>query len=98
VGPSGVGKGTLINCILEKYGGLFERKISYTTRAKKAYEKSQGQYNFITKEDFMRVRISMNDVIVYRELRETNLLNGAMYMGTFMELHMPNLKESRLRV
>ncbi len=32
VGPSGVGKGTLIGKVLENYGGLFERKISYTTR------------------------------------------------------------------
>ena len=55
VGPSGVGKGTLINAVIQKYGGLFERKISYTTRQKKAYEKSEGNYHFITKEDFMRV-------------------------------------------
>jgi guanylate kinase len=55
VGPSGVGKGTLVNGILKKYGSLFEQKISYTTRQKKGYEKSQGSYNFISKEDFMRV-------------------------------------------
>ena len=40
VGPSGVGKGTLIAEILKKYGGLFERKISYTTRQKKSFEKA----------------------------------------------------------
>jgi guanylate kinase len=57
VGPSGVGKGTLINAVLANYGGLFERKVSYTTRSKKGYEKSEGNYNFTTKEDFMRVRI-----------------------------------------
>jgi guanylate kinase len=55
VGPSGVGKGTLVKEILKKYGGLFESKISYTTRPKKSYEKSDGQYYFIIKEEFMRV-------------------------------------------
>lgn len=57
VGPSGVGKGTLTKAILDKYGGLFERKISYTTRAKKQYEKAQNNYHFISKEDFMRVTL-----------------------------------------
>jgi guanylate kinase len=55
VGPSGVGKKTLTEEILKKYGGLFERKISYTTRPKKAFEKAEHHYHFITKEDFMRV-------------------------------------------
>ena len=35
VGPSGVGKKTLIDDILLKYGDLFERKKSYTTRPKR---------------------------------------------------------------
>jgi guanylate kinase len=55
VGPSGVGKNTLINEVLKKYGNLFERKISYTTRPNKGYEKAPSNYNFVTKEDFMRV-------------------------------------------
>ena len=40
VGPSGVGKGTLTSAVLANYGGLFERKVSYTTRQKKQYEKA----------------------------------------------------------
>ena len=32
VGPSGVGKGTLLSRVLEKYEGIFEKKISHTTR------------------------------------------------------------------
>lgn len=55
VGPFGVGKNTLINKVLEKYGGLFERKISYTTRPKKQYEKAQQNYYFISKEEFLKV-------------------------------------------
>lgn len=57
VGPSGVGKSILVKEILKTYGGLFERKISYTTRPKKQYEKGEDQYHFISKEDFMRVSL-----------------------------------------
>ena len=38
VGPSGVGKNTLREAILNKYGDLFENKISYTTRPVKPVE------------------------------------------------------------
>jgi len=60
VGPSGVGKATLVNEILKIYGGLFERKVSYTTRPKKALEKGDHHYHFISKEDFMRVFSFLN--------------------------------------
>ena len=32
VGPSGVGKNTLVQAVLKKYEGVFERKISHTSR------------------------------------------------------------------
>lgn len=64
VGPSGVGKTTLINEVLKTYGGVLERKISYTTRPKKATEKGASQYYFITKEEFMRVRYSNDNGLV----------------------------------
>ena len=32
VGPSGVGKRTLIDLVLKEFGDIFERKKSYTTR------------------------------------------------------------------
>jgi len=41
VGPSGVGKGTLVDAVLQKYGALFEKKISHTTRPQKLYEKEK---------------------------------------------------------
>lgn len=55
VGPSGVGKETLRKSILQKYGGLFEGKISYTTRQPKQFEKNKEAYYFISKEEFMKV-------------------------------------------
>ena len=54
VGPSGVGKNTLRDKVLAKYGGLFEPKVSYTTRPGKAIEKKKENYYFITKEEFMK--------------------------------------------
>jgi len=35
VGPSGVGKNTLISHVLTKYEGVFERKVSHTSRPRK---------------------------------------------------------------
>jgi guanylate kinase len=32
VGPSGVGKNVLLLEVLKKYQGIFEKKVSYTTR------------------------------------------------------------------
>jgi len=44
VGPSGVGKFTLIKEAIKKYGDLFELKRSITTRTIREIEK--GQANF----------------------------------------------------
>ena len=52
VGPSGVGKNTLVQEILKKYEGIFEKKISYTTRPKKSIEKPGSNYKIISKEEF----------------------------------------------
>ena len=54
VGPSGVGKNTLVKSVLDKYKGVFERKISYTSRPKKIHEKT-GNYYLITREEFEKV-------------------------------------------
>lgn len=54
VGPSGVGKNTLVRQVLQKYEGVFERKKSHTTRAKKVIEKS-SHYYLLSKEEFEKV-------------------------------------------
>ena len=56
VGPSGVGKNTLVKSVLEKYNGVFERKVSYTSRPKKINEKT-GNYYIITREEFEKVSL-----------------------------------------
>lgn len=53
--PSGAGKTTLVNAVLQKYS-VFEFSISATTRKQRSYEKEGIHYYFITKEDFMNRR------------------------------------------
>ena len=48
VGPSGVGKMTLIDAVLEKFGQLFERKRSVTSRAKRDIDKAEKNFIFVS--------------------------------------------------
>lgn len=79
VGPSGVGKNTLRETILAKYGGLFEGKISYSTRPHKPVEKKKENYYFISREEFMK-RVDKNEFVEYGEV------NGHLYGTTYAEL------------
>ena len=79
VGPSGVGKNTLKNEILKKYGGLFEPKISFTTRHIKGIEKKQDSYYFISREEFTK-RVEKGEFVEWCEV------NGHMYGTTYAEL------------
>ena len=72
VGPSGVGKDTLLTEVLKKYEGIFERKISYTTRPQKKHEKNQGNYYLITREEFQK-KIEARDFVEFKEI------NGYLY-------------------
>ena len=60
VGPSGVGKNTLLLEVLKKYEGVFEKKVSYTTRPKKKYEKEGNNYYLISKEEFNKVSFNQS--------------------------------------
>mmetsp|Transcript_22226 Transcript_22226/g.44108 ORF Transcript_22226/g.44108 Transcript_22226/m.44108 type:complete len:195 (+) Transcript_22226:105-689(+) len=51
-GPSGVGKGTLINKLLEKYPTVFGKKVSHTTRLPRAGEINGVSYHFTSKKNF----------------------------------------------
>jgi len=52
VGPSGVGKNTLVQEILRKYEGIFEKKVSYTTRPEKKVLKPGKNYQLISHQEF----------------------------------------------
>ena len=51
-GPSGVGKGTLINQLLSKFPDLFGFSVSHTTRPPREGEQNGVHYNFVTKGEF----------------------------------------------
>lgn len=53
VGPSGVGKKTLIDLVLQEYGDIFDRKRSVTTRpVREGNEKGQQNFEFKTPAEF----------------------------------------------
>jgi guanylate kinase len=52
LGPSGVGKDTIINMFLKKYPEIFYKLISFTTRKIREGEKEGIDYFYITKEKF----------------------------------------------
>lgn len=51
-GPSGAGKGTMVNALTEMYPNKFAFSISYTTRPIRGQEKDGVEYNFVTREVF----------------------------------------------
>jgi guanylate kinase len=55
VGPSGVGKKTLVREALKKYGSLFESKKSITTREKRDGDNENSAIEFVTKEVFQKM-------------------------------------------
>ncbi len=64
-GPSGVGKGTIVDEILKRREDIVE-SVSCTTRAPRAGEEHGREYFFITKEEFQS-RIQKGDFLEYDE-------------------------------
>ena len=69
-GPSGVGKGTICNKLIDELGA--EYSVSYTTRSPREGEVDGVNYNFISRDEFER-KIREGDFIEY------NLYNGNYY-------------------
>lgn len=63
-GPSGVGKGTLVKMLMEKYPALFGFSVSHTTRAPRPGEVDGVHYNFVAKEE-MEAAIARGEFIEY---------------------------------
>ena len=64
--PSGAGKTTIVNYLLEQGLGL-EFSISATTREPRGNEKNGTDYYFISKEDFME-KISKGEFVEWEEV------------------------------
>ena len=56
LGPSGVGKDTMINRLKQKYPNVIYKLPSYTTRPKREGEIEGVDYYFVTKEQFQSMR------------------------------------------
>lgn len=54
--PSGAGKTTLVNAVLEKIAGTYSlnRLVTYTTKLPRAGEKNGIDYHFLTEQEFKR--------------------------------------------
>ena len=76
-GPSGVGKNMLVNTILKKYPGIFEKKVSHTTRPPRENPKEGSVYYHVSQEEFQKVssewltvkKIDNKDFIEYKEIQ-----------------------------
>ena len=92
VGPSGVGKDTLMNKILDKYSRKFKKAVSYTSRKKRPGEREGYNYHYVTKEEFLKL-IEENKIIEYyfysgnyyglpkKELEERTKENKILYIN-----------------
>ena len=65
-GPSGAGKGTLINLLLNNYNN-FVKSVSCTTRNKRVGEKDSEDYFFVSKENFIDLinKNSFFETVIY---------------------------------
>ena len=53
VGPSGVGKDTLMQKVFEKHRGFFKKGVTHTSRKIREGEKEGFNYYYVTKEEFL---------------------------------------------
>lgn len=71
-GSSGVGKNTIINALVSKQPELCQFLISNTTRPRRDVDRKEGQYHYITKEEFQQ---KIDD----GEMLEYDIYNGNYY-------------------
>ena len=70
-GPSGVGKGTICNALLEKYPQDYALSVSATSRKPRGEEKDGREYFFHTREEFEKM------------IEDGMLLEYANYTGNY---------------
>lgn len=87
IGPSGTGKGTMINLLKEDYKD-FIYPISATTRKRRENEQEGVQYYFLTKDEFEN-KIENNEFLEY-----ANVHNSAYY-GVLKQPILVGLKEGK---
>ena len=75
-GPSGVGKGTIINILMKKHPSLFGFSVSHATRAPRPGEENGVHYNFVTVAE-MEEAIAKNEFIEFAQVH--NNYYGSSY-------------------
>ena len=71
-GPSGVGKGTIVEAVIKKPSNNLYWAKSYTTRPERDSDKSEGHYIFIDEQKFKQLEKA-------GEILESNFFNGNWY-------------------
>lgn len=66
-GPSGVGKGAIINRLLTTYPDIFGFSVSHTTRPPRSGEIDGVHYNFVTKGEFEEA-VERGDFVEYAKV------------------------------
>jgi len=79
VGPSGVGKDTVMLKLLEKFPTKFKKGTTHTTRAMRPGEKEGENYYYVSKEQFLKLKDE-------NKLVENNFYNNNYYGLSKMEL------------
>merc|ERR550519_3010365 len=67
IGPSGVGKGTLLKKVREKYPGSFQVAVSHTSRKPRVGEQNGVHYNFVDRTNFEKM-IKNNAFVEYADV------------------------------
>jgi len=88
VGPSGVGKGTLLKKVREEFVGKFAVAVSHTTRSPREGELDGISYHFITQEKFQDM-ISNNEFVEYAQF-------GTNFYGTSFQAVKQVAKENQI--
>ena len=87
-GPSGVGKGTIVDLVRERIQDVVF-VLSETTREKRSDEKNGVQYNFVS-EDVFKMNIEKGLFL------EWAIVHGKEYYGVLKESVMKNLNANKL--
>lgn len=67
IGPSGVGKSTIVHALFDKYPGVFAFSVSHTTRKPRVGEVDGKDYHFITIEE-MEKRIAAGEFVEHAKV------------------------------
>lgn len=78
VGPSGVGKDTLMEQIVNKYPNLFHKGVTHTTRQMRPGEQEGKNYYYVSKGEFEAMKNN-------NEFVETNYYNNNYYGSSIKE-------------